>query len=140
MNIHGITLRAIAAATESVDKVKAAMSLFLFDDGIESVTTEGHYGNPITVLQARIKGRNCEKFIKLIRSKLPEDDLSRLKKELAERIDEECCLHIRFDKQAAYKGIVQMAATSDTVAAKIKIKAFPARRENAAAVAETFFR
>ncbi len=31
MNIHNITLRAIAQATESEDRVKQALSLFLFD-------------------------------------------------------------------------------------------------------------
>ena len=59
-----------------------------------------------------------------------------LKKELDTRIDDDCCLHIRFDKQAAYNGIVQLATTTDTIAAEIKLKAFPARRENAIAAAE----
>ncbi len=139
MNIHNISLRTISAATESEDRVKAALLLFLFDDGIKTIRTEGHYGNPITILQAQIKGRNCARFIGLLKSRLAEHDLKRLKNESCERIDEDCVLHIRFDKQAAYKGIMQLATTADTIAAEIKIKAYPAKREKAIAVAEELF-
>ncbi|MFA4934843.1 MAG: RNA-binding domain-containing protein [Candidatus Methanoperedens sp.] len=136
MNVHNVSLRAFIQATEGEDRVKTALSLFLFDGEIKTVKTEGHFGNPVTILHAHVKGRNCRRFIELLKSKLPEHELDRLKNELDERIDDDCCLHIRFDKQAAYNGIVQLAATTDTIAAEIKLKAFPARRENAIAAAE----
>ncbi len=139
MSIHNISLRTIAQATESEDRVRTALSLFLFGDEIETIKTEGHYGNPIIILQAQIKGRKCARFIGLLKSRLAEHDLKRLKNESCERIDEDCVLHIRFDKQAAYKGIMQLATTADTIAAEIKIKAYPARREKAIAVAEVLF-
>ncbi len=139
MSIHNISFRAIAAATESEDRVKNALSLFLFDDEIETIRTEGHYGNPITILQAHIKGRNCKRFIELLKSKLSEHDLKRLKSESCGRIDEDCILHIRFDKQAAYKGVVQLATTTDTIAVQIKLKAYPAKREKAIEAAEELF-
>ncbi|VVB87781.1 RNA-binding protein [uncultured archaeon] len=138
-NIHHITLRTIAQATEDIDRVKAALSLFLFDGEIEAVTTEGHYGNPITLFQAQIKGKDCDRFRELLKSRLSEPELERLKSELGERIDDECYLHIRFDKQAAYKGVVQLAATTDTIAAGIKLKVYPARREKAIQTAEEIF-
>jgi RNA binding exosome subunit len=138
-NIHHITFRAIAQATEDIDRVKAALSLFIFDNGIETVTTEGHYGNPITILQAQLKGRDSDRFIDIIKSRLSGAELEKLKKELGERIDDGCYLHIRFDKQAAYQGTVQLAAMADTIAAEIKIKAYPAKREMAIEVAEKLF-
>ncbi len=138
-DIHHIRLRAIAQATEDVDRVITALSLFIFDNEIETVTTEGHYGNPITLLQAQLKGRDCNRFIDLIQSKLSGAELEKLKKELGERIDDDRYLHIRFDKQAAYKGTVQLAATADTIATEIKIKAYPATREKAIEVAEKLF-
>jgi len=70
---------------------------------------------------------------------LPEHELDRLRNERCERIDDECCLHIRFDKQEAYKGIVKLAATPDTIAARIKLKAYPAKLEKAIEVAEMIF-
>jgi len=139
MSIHNISLRAIVAATESEDRVKTALSIFLFNDEIETIRTEGHYGNPITILQAQIKGRGCKRFIELLKSGLPEHELDRLRNERCERIDDECCLHIRFDKQEAYKGIVKLAATPDTIAARIKLKAYPAKLEKAIEVAEMIF-
>ncbi len=139
MSIHNITFRTIAQGTESVDRVKTALSLFLFDNEIEIINTEGHFGNPISILHARVKGRDCGRFIELLKSKLSKNELERLRKEQHRRIDDDCSLHIRFDKQAAYKGTVQLATTADTIAAEIKIKAYPARRENAAAVVEMIF-
>ena len=136
MNVHNVSLRAFIQATEGEDGVRTALSLFLFDGEVEVINTEGHFGNPIAILQAHVKGRDCMRFIELLKSKLPEHELDRLKKELDNRIDDDCCLHIRFDKQAAYNGIVQLATTTDTIAAEIKLKAFPARRENAIAAAE----
>ena len=135
--VHSILLRAMVAATESEDRVRTALSRFLYDDEIETVATEGHYGNPISILQARIKGKNCSRFIEFLKSKLDEVDLKRLKNELYRRVDDDCTLHIRFDKQAAYKGKIQLATSMDTIAAEIKLKVYPAKRENAVRVAET---
>ncbi len=138
-DIHNITLRAIAQATESMDRVKTALSLFIFDNEIESITTEGHFGNSITILQARLKGRDCNRFIEYLKAKMPEHELRRLKNELPERVDDDCILHLRFDKQAAYNGILKLATTADTITAEVKLRAYPARRENAIAVTETIF-
>lgn len=137
--IHNVTLRAIAQATESEERVKKALSLFLFDNEIETIKTEGHYGNPITILQAQIKGRDCRKFIDFLKSKLSESDLERLKNQLTERVDDDCVIHLRFDKQAAYNGTVLLATTTDTIAAQVKLRAYPARREKALAIAKELF-
>ncbi|HEY4679781.1 MAG TPA: RNA-binding domain-containing protein, partial [Nitrosarchaeum sp.] len=61
------------------DRVRTALSLFLFDGEVEVINTEGHFGNPITILQAQVKGRNCRRFIELLKSKLPGYELDRLK-------------------------------------------------------------
>ncbi len=139
MSIHNITLRAKASATESEERVKTALSIFLFDGEIEIINTEGHFGNPITIFLVLIKGKNCSRFIEYLKANLSEQELDRLRKELDERVDDDCSLHIRFDKQAAYKGTVQLATATDTIAAEIKIKAYPAKREKAIEVAEKIF-
>ncbi len=139
MSIHNITLRAKASATESEERVKTALSIFLFDGEIEIINTEGHFGNPITILLARIKGKNCNRFIEHLKANLSEQELNRLRNELCERMDDDCSLHIRFDKQAAYIGKVQLATTTATIATDIKIKAYPAKREKAIEVAEKIF-
>ena len=140
MGIHNISLRTIAAATEDEDRVKNALSLFLFDTEIEKEMTEGYFGNPISIFNARINGNNCDKFIELLKSKCCEKDMDQLKKELDDRIDDYCNFHIRFDKQAAYNGTVRLATTTDTISVRIKLKAYPARRDKALEVAEKIFK
>jgi len=139
MNVHHITFRTNVAATESDDRVKTALSLFLFDNEACPTQTEGHFGNPITILEGKDKGKDCARFMDLVKSNLCEDELETLKNERCERIDDDCCFHIRFDKQAAYEGKVKIATTSDAIVAKIKLKAFPANREKAIVAAETLF-
>lgn len=139
MEIHNISFRAFVQATESEDRVRNALSLFLFDNATETIKTEGHYGNPISILQARLKGRNCSQFIELLKSKLTEDELERIKTEACNRVDDDCVLHIRFDKQAACRGTVQLATTKDAISAEIKLRAYPARHESAVEVAEKIF-
>jgi RNA binding exosome subunit len=139
MNVHYITFRASVQATESDGRVKTALSLFLFDNEINETKTEGHFGNPITLLQGQIKGKECTRSIDLIKSGLLELELIRLRNERCERIDDECCLHIRFDKQAALEGKVRLAKTTDSISAKIKLKAYPAHYEKALEAADMLF-
>jgi RNA binding exosome subunit len=139
MNVHYITFRASVQATESDDRVKTALSLFLFDNKTIESQTEGHFGNPITLLQGQIKGKDCTRFIDMIKSGLSEHELEKLRNERCERIDDDCCLHIRFDKQAAFNGKVQLATTTDIISARIKLKAYPAHREKAIEAAEGLF-
>ncbi|MFZ3383032.1 MAG: RNA-binding domain-containing protein [Candidatus Methanoperedens sp.] len=139
MSIHYITFRASVHATESDDRVKTALSLFLFNSKINETQTEGHFGNPITLLQGQVRGKDYKRFIDLLKSSLPEYELEKLRNERCERIDEECCLHIRFDKQAAFEGKIRLATTADTITAKIKLKAYPANYENAIVAAEALF-
>jgi len=139
MNVHHITFRASVAATESDDRVKTALSLFLFDNETKATQTEGHFGNPIIILEGKDRGKDCARFMELVKSSLSENELETLKNERCERIDDDCCFHIRFDKQAAFEGKVRMATNPDAIIAKIKLKAFPAKRENAIVSAETLF-
>jgi len=139
MNVHYITFRASVHTTESDDRVKTALSLFLFDNEINETKTEGHFGNPITLLHGQIKGKDCTSSIDMIRSNLLEHELERLRNELCERIDDECFLHIRFDKQAAFEGKVRLAKNTDTITAKIKLKAYPANYEKALDAANRLF-
>ena len=138
--IHNISFRAICAATEGEEKVKKALSLFIFENEINIINTDGHFGNPISILTAIIRGNDCSRFIEILRSKLPEQDIQRLKNEICDRVDDDCVLHIRFDKQTAYDGNVQLATTGDAITTEIKLRTYPARREKAIGLAENIFR
>lgn len=131
--VHNISLRTSAQATEDEERVKRSLALFLPPSiRIERTIAEGHFGNLITVLEARIEqDKDCKFFIDFLKSSLVEDELARIGREIPERVDEGCFLHIRLDKQAAYQGEVRLASSSDAIAVRIKIKAFPARKEMA---------
>ena len=61
--IHHITLRALAHATEDVFRVQKALKFFVSNTSvrdselIEELQSEGHHGNPITILSCRLTGR-----------------------------------------------------------------------------------
>ena len=138
--IHNIIFRTVCAATESQEKVKEALSLFIRENKIDTINTEGHFGNPICILTSKLKGDDCIRFISILRSKLLEQEMTRLIKEIPDRMDDDCVLHIRFDKQAAYGGSAQLATRGDTISIEIKLRAYPARREKAIAVAENMLK
>ncbi len=136
MSVHYIELRTSIHATESDDRVKTALSMFLFDNPVHENRTEGHFGNPIMLLEGHIKGIGCDRFIALLKQNLPTDEFEKLKNECCERVDDDCCLHIRFDKQAAFEGKFKLATSGDAITARMKMRAYPARKEKALEVAE----
>ena len=104
-----IHVRFSAHATEDLEKVKTAFYNLLPADGVDELTfkktaTKGHYGNPITLFEARIKDKRLiEAFIKKISTNLSESDREKIitgSNVFLERSD----LYLRFDKQAAFQG------------------------------------
>jgi RNA binding exosome subunit len=67
----------------------------------------------------------------MLREQLPKEDLSRLRREAAERLDEENHFHLRLDKQHAYKGMVRLTDSKDAIAVSAMVETYPARREEA---------
>ncbi|MDD2666219.1 MAG: RNA-binding domain-containing protein [Methanocellales archaeon] len=129
--IRNILLRTFAHATEDISRVKSSLTLFLSEGcEIKTTMTKGHFGNPITVLEANLDPEYHQLFLAVLRN-LPKAELLQLKDELKRHIDDDCNFYIRFDKQAAYRGDVKLAQTDDAVVAKMKIISYPARRENA---------
>lgn len=134
--IHYITLGAFVHATEDPSRVESALRLFIPEDcKINMSKTGGHFGNPITVFTAKLEKRACKPFIEILKS-LPAAELSKLKKELTQRVDDECNFHIRLDKQSAYNGTVRLAQTEDAIDIKMKVKTYPSKQDSAIKVME----
>ena len=134
--IHHILLRTFAHATEDVSRVKAALQLLLPEDSeIKSTRTEGHFGNPITILEAKLEKRHYKSFLDVL-GNLSKAELLQMRDELKRHVDDDCNFYVRFDKQAAYEGDIRLAQTEDSVAIKMKIMSYPARRENAVKLME----
>jgi len=119
-------MRVFAHATEDPDKVLTAVRNMLPLELVDSVTfgranLTGHHGNPIILLEARIKDR---KMVHAVFSKLC-SSLSMLDKELlmneiSQHLDKGN-LYIRLDKQSAYMNELRLGST-DPVHMRIHFK------------------
>ena len=144
--IYYITLRALAHATEDVFRVKQALKFFVSSTSvrdrelIEELQSEGHHGNPITILSLQVKRKvDCLCFASFVREHFLKEDLARLREEMPERLGNDQVFHLRFDKQAAYLQKVKLTDSSNAITVKVKIKTYPKSREKAGAIVEEFF-
>jgi RNA binding exosome subunit len=125
LNVH---FRVFCHATEDEDKVAQALKLA---SGLEDITrevTEGYHGNPIIILEAFVKEKRRSKDLF---SKLSEVDLQEILVSLDRRMDDDCNLYLRLDKQEAYLGNLKMTTSDDAIAIRAKVESYPKKRENA---------
>jgi hypothetical protein len=125
LNVH---FRVFCHATEDEGKVVQALK---FASGAEDVTrevTEGYHGNPIIILEVSIKEKRRSKDFF---SKLGEDELRKIVDSLEKRMDDDCNLYLRLDKQEAYLENLVMTTSDDAIAIRAKIESYPKNRESA---------
>lgn len=132
---HYIDLRAFCYETEDERRVERALRELLPDDHpLERATSTGHYGDRIVVLSARVeRADEIRSVLDRLRSS---QDADRLQSELPDRIDEDCSLFVRLDKQSAYSGRVELG---EGIELRAKVEAYPAKRPNAIENARTAF-
>jgi hypothetical protein len=125
----GIRLRAFAQATEVEDRVLKAMKFASGSDTISVTSTEGHFGNSLTVFEVELtKSGDMKRFLARMReARIPE----KLAGQEDERTDEDCAFHFRLDKQKVYLEELTLATGKDVIDVRLKIGTYPARRESA---------
>jgi RNA binding exosome subunit len=124
---HYADLRAFSYATEDVARVERALRTFLPGEcEIDRTESEGYHGDPIRVLSARVE--NADDVRHVLARVSAASAFPRIFEELDERVDENCSLFLRFDKQAAYEGEVRLGEGIDV---RLKVEAYPAKREAA---------
>ena len=129
--IDKVSFRAFVAATEDVDRVREALSIFVPLDRISSSTAEGQFGNEIKILEASLRKKEGQAFFQILREQLSTDDQLRLRREMPERLEGDSHFHLRLDKQAAYKGLLRLTDSKDALDVCALVKTYPARRESA---------
>lgn len=124
---HYIDVRAFCYETEDEEIVRDALQVLLPEDtDLEREETTGHLGDRILVLSARLETADA---IRHVLDRIRESpDVSQVRHELTERVDEDCSLHLHLDKQAAAQGTVRLG---DGIALRAKVEAYPAERETA---------
>ncbi|ASI99871.1 RNA-binding protein [Thermococcus celer] len=134
---HHVRITTFIQATEDEDKVLEAVGTFIPEEiEDEDVTldvdeTTGFFGNPIKVVNVEIKrSKAVRKFLDHFRELLSEEDRRYILENLDEKVDEEGTLYVRFNKQKAYLGEPEVDEGGDTIQVRIKVKAFPMRKES----------
>jgi RNA binding exosome subunit len=124
---HYVDLRAFCYATEDDKRVEQALRTFLPEEiEIERAANEGHHGDRIVVLSSRVETADEMRHVLSTVAELADAD--GLLSELDERVDDNCSLFLRFDKQAAYRGEVGLG---EGITFRAKVEAYPAEKEAA---------
>ncbi|WP_114575672.1 RNA-binding protein [Saliphagus sp. LR7] len=125
--LHYVDLRTFCYATEDEKRVESALRTLLPDGfEIERAESEGHYGDRILVLSARVENADGIRTVLARLAAIEEGD--RLVSELDERVTENTELFFRVDKQAAFQGEV---AIGEGITVRAKVEAYPATKEAA---------
>ena len=134
--LHYVDLRTFCYATEDEKRVEEALRTFLPGDEddpyeIERMENEGHYGDRILVLSARVERAD---EVRHVLSKLADlEDFDRLIEELDDRVTENTELFLTLDKQAAFNEEIRLG---DGITFRAKVEAYPAKKEKAVENAE----
>ena len=129
MEFHYIDLRAFCYATEERDSVERALRQYLPDDyPVEREKSEGHHGDEIVVLSARVENADEVRHVMNRVLEADEGGRERLIDEIEDRVDDDCSFHLRLDKQEAYSGRSELG---DGLHLRAKVEAYPAKREKA---------
>jgi RNA binding exosome subunit len=111
-----IDIRVFAHATEELEKILNAVRIIIPEELVETITFKktsltGHHGNPITLLEARVKEKNVVQAVfKKLASSLSPLDKEILRNEIRQHLDGGN-LYIRLDKQSAYLNEVKLCTT-----------------------------
>lgn len=133
-DFHYVALRASAHATEDPAKVRAALATLVGDAPVRETAVEGSHGNPILLLEATAE-RAAD--VKAFWRRVADAGLApRLLDELDRRLDDEGLFFVRFSKQAAALGRIELSQDDDAIQARAKPRSYPASREGARRVLE----
>ena len=125
--IHNIKFRAFVYEDESVDEISQAILNILPEAEIEAEEAEGMLDDKIIILSGRVsKKRYTKTFFNTL---IEWTDLDKLNADLERKMDEKGNWFLRFDKEDALDEIWTIKDSGDAIHLKIKIAAFPAKKE-----------
>lgn len=118
-------------ATESEEKVREILKSIIPEGAeIQRSEAKGHHGSPIVILKTRIDRRpHLREFWHRIIEKLKNSEKKKLAKTAIERIDDDCRLYLRFDKQSIVNNELVLTESGDALHVRINVSAYPAKRE-----------
>lgn len=124
--VSEVDVSCLAHATEDEARVLDAVKRILPQALVENIVfkktkADGHHGNPIVVLEARIMDKNMVKaFVENMASNLSALDKETLLNE-AEKHVEKGNFYVRLDKQAAFQGEFKLAI-ADPIRVRLRLR------------------
>ncbi|WP_296893606.1 RNA-binding protein [uncultured Methanobrevibacter sp.] len=125
--IHNIKFRAFVYEDESVEEVSQAILNILPEAEIEAEEAEGMLEDKIIILSGVVsKKRYTKTFFNTL---LDSTDMDKLNSDLERKMDEKGNWFLRFDKSDALDEKWTILDSGDSVHMKIKVAAYPARKD-----------
>ena len=131
MFVGRIEARAYSRATELRERVIAAVRNILPQHMREETPltvkrTEGQSGDSILVIETAVENKkSCEEVIHYIVDGLSPADRSALVSTLDQRLDDQCTLFLRIDKQASFLGRLELPRGPDVVSIRVHLRDYP---------------
>ncbi len=133
--LHYIDLRTFCYATEDDSRVEDALRTLLPEEfEIQRAESEGHHGDRILVMSARVEKANEMRTVLEQLERLPDEEFERVQAELEERVTENTEFFLTLSKQAAFNEAVERG---DGITFRAKVEAYPAKKEHAIDNVET---
>ncbi len=133
--IHNISYRTFVYGTENEERVKKAVNTLFPNSSPQEEHTEGYYKNPVLILHDKIeKKKQIKDFIQTLKD-IPPRDVDKILDDLDRKMDDKANLFLRFDKQRAYLDELKVVEHGDSIHVKIKVAAYPARKDTAVKLA-----
>ena len=127
--LHYVDLRTFCYATEDEKRVEDALRTFLPEEfEIERTETEGHHGDRILVMSARVENADGIRSVLSTLEALPEEEFNAVRAELDERVTENTEFFLTLSKQAAFGGAVRQG---EGITFRAKVEAYPAKKDSA---------
>ena len=135
---HWMKVKAVCYATEDENLIHDVMVDLIGSDDEELFDvdiSEGLHGNPITVIDANLS--HNKEYERLFRN-IGEGPLKIVLDEIEQRVDDDCVLYLRLDKQKAVQGVYEISHSGDVISITAKVVAHPAKKEIAVENAKAF--
>jgi RNA binding exosome subunit len=132
---HWIKVRLVCYATEREELLRELMSNLLPGGEMVITKAEGHHGNPMIVMEMELtKSREFKELFHNLGKGIIKD----LKEDLERRVDDDCTLYFRLDKQDAVRGEHTIVIHGDVISVAAKIVSHPARKDIAVSNLDRF--
>lgn len=112
MEVVSAKISAIVHATEDLERVLQALSRLFPDASLPSKAEtrrfSGHFGNEIRIVNLSIRGATAHSFLKFLWSGMVSFDRASILDALDKRLDPSGVLHLRLDKEEAFRGMFRI--------------------------------